>query len=162
MLAYTAAEDGYKRRVAAGVRIKSSCACRHIPCLPAAISGKWRKSYPTAGHACSDWPKRGWPKPERCNSQLWSLALKIRHGHGAPVVVRDGESPSHGEGGQFTLQCNKGRMREALLEVPKLYWKIYRGSPKSKTTGLSVCTGISTTRTSTCWRIRICTPTREP
>jgi hypothetical protein len=44
-------EDGYKRRVAVGIRTERSCAYRHIPCLPAAISGKWRKSYPTAGRA---------------------------------------------------------------------------------------------------------------
>ena len=48
-----------------------------------------------------------------CTNKLWSLLLKIRHGHGALVVVRGGESLSHGEGGQFTLHYNEGKVREA-------------------------------------------------
>ncbi|MFJ8530111.1 hypothetical protein [Bacillus sp. NPDC094106] len=36
--------------------------------------------------------------------QLWlcTKVLNIQYGNGVLVVVRDGESPLHGEGGQFT------------------------------------------------------------
>lgn len=54
---------------------------------------------PTSQQAMSSKPKRGLPKPER-HKRLWPQGLKIRHGNGAAVVVRAGESPVHGEGRQ--------------------------------------------------------------
>jgi len=42
------------------------------------------------------------------------MALNIRHGNGAAVVVRGWESQPHGEGRQGITQNIYGKVREAL------------------------------------------------
>jgi hypothetical protein len=45
--------------------------------------------------------KRGLPKPECVTKAMKQRLLNIRHGNGASVVVRAGESPVHGQGKQL-------------------------------------------------------------
>ncbi len=45
--------------------------------------------------------KWGLPKLE-CQVRLCTKVLNIQYGNGVLVVVRDGENPLHGEGGQLT------------------------------------------------------------
>jgi len=55
--------------------------------------------------------KRGLPKAERRSfaamSAIKKVALNIRHGNRAPVVVRGRESRPQGEGEQFVFQYNE-------------------------------------------------------
>jgi hypothetical protein len=51
--------------------------------------------------SCYQMSKRGLPKPERARKAMKQRLLNIRHGNGASVVVRAGESPVHGEGKQL-------------------------------------------------------------
>ena len=54
--------------------------------------------------------KRGLPKPERATKAMKQRLLNIRHGNGASVVVRAGESPAHAKGSSYyRLASDNGR-----------------------------------------------------
>lgn len=94
-----------REAVLAGVPDRGSvrlCFCRYSEQTQPRESGKWQTPHPTTWNACLRRTKRGLPKTEglRAMSKLQCEALNIRHGNRVPVVVREWESHSHGEGEQ--------------------------------------------------------------
>ncbi len=74
-------------------------------------SGKRRTTHPRIQNAHFYRAKRGLPKVERRSfaamSAMRKVALNIRHGNRAPVVVRGRESRPQGEGEQFVSQYKR-------------------------------------------------------
>ncbi len=74
-------------------------------------SGKRRTVHPKMQNAYFYRTKRGLPKAERRSfaamGAMKKVALNIRHGNRAPIVVRGRESRLQGEGEQFVLQYIK-------------------------------------------------------
>ena len=72
---------------------------------------KRRTAHPKIQNAHFYRAKRGLPKAERRSfaamSAMRNVALNIRHGNRAPVVVRGRESRPQGEGEQFVSQYKK-------------------------------------------------------
>ena len=72
---------------------------------------KRRTAHPRIQNAHFYRTKRGLPKAERhffvTMSAMKNVALNIRHGNRAPVVVRGRESRPQGEGEQFVFQYKK-------------------------------------------------------